>query len=128
MLIFPGTSWLYFAGAIVGFTYGQFWALIPPMTIELFGEKHVGLNYQLLGLAPAAGSVLANVVLASNVYQQHVIPNTTLCCGRSCFNATHAVLSGVAVVGAVSALCLHFRTRSFYKSKHRQGANYDILE
>merc|ERR1712146_190869 len=61
MFLSSGTLWLYFAGAIIGFTYGQFWALVPPMTIELFGERHVGLNYQLLGLAPAAGSVLANV-------------------------------------------------------------------
>ena len=129
MVLFPGTTFLYVAGAIIGFTYGTFWALIPPMTIELFGEKHVGLNYQLLGLAPAAGSVLANVVLASNVYQAHAIAGSTLCCGTSCFETTHIVLSGVALVGIVSSLCVHLRTRSFYQSQHRgRGGDYAELD
>lgn len=120
MAVFPGNGWMYVAGAMVGFTYGTFWALIPPMTIELFGEKHVGLNYQLFGLAPAAGSVLANIVLASNVYESHVIKGTTLCCGRACFQLTHVVLAIMSLCGVCAAVCVHFRTRIFYQQQQEQ--------
>ena len=114
MAVLPSTGWLFVAAAIVGFTYGTFWALIPPMCIELFGAKNVGLNYQMLGLAPAAGSVLASVVLAGSVYQAHTIPGTTLCCGPACFGLTHWVMSGAALLGSLAAVGLYFRTRSWY--------------
>ncbi len=117
MAVLPSTGWLYVASAIVGFTYGTFWALIPPMCIELFGAKNVGLNYQMLGLAPAAGSVLASVVLAGSVYQAHTIPGTTLCCGPACFGLTHWVTSGAALLGALAAVGLYFRTRSWYAGR-----------
>ena len=122
MILFPGNNWLYIAGATIGFAYGTFWSLIPPMTIELFGEKHVGLNYQLLGLAPAAGSVLANVFLAAQVYQMHSIPHSNLCCGPMCFKLTHILLSVSSLLGVIAALCVHFRTRAFYglqEDQHR---------
>ena len=88
LALIPSTGWLFIGCGIVGICYGAFWSLIPPMVIELFGSKNVGSNYQILGLAPAAGSVLASVVLAGNVYESHVMPNSNICCGQICFQLT----------------------------------------
>ena len=84
------------------------------MCIELFGENNIGSNYQILGLAPAAGSVLASVVLSASVYTFHEIPHTHLCCGQVCFQLTHAVTSLFALAGCVVSVGLWYRTKDFY--------------
>jgi MFS family permease len=123
LALVPSTGWLFVGCMIIGVCYGAFWALIPPMCIELFGERNIGSNYQILGLAPAAGSVLASVVLSGTVYDSHLVPNTTYCCGRSCFLLTHVVTSLCAFVGCIAAIGLWYRTRGFYVRLNNEGNN-----
>jgi MFS family permease len=114
LTLIPSTGWLFVGCIIIGICYGAFWALIPPMCIELFGDKNIGTNYQILGLAPAAGSLLASVVLSGNVYKQYLVPNTNYCCGRHCFLLTHAVTSLSALAACVVAVGLWYRTKDIY--------------
>ena len=45
-----------------------FWALNPTMVSELFGSKHFGANYNLLGLAPAISSITFSVGITATLY------------------------------------------------------------
>ena len=90
-------------------------------SLELFGAKNVGSNYQILSLAPAFGSVMASVVLSGAVYESHVMPHTNVCCGTACFRLTHVVTSLAALVGCALATMLWYRTRSFYTRMNGGG-------
>jgi MFS family permease len=122
LALIPSTGWLFVGCIGIGLCYGAFWALIPPMVFELFGSKNIGSHYQILGLAPAAGSVLASVVLSGNVYKSHVMPGSNVCCGAVCFQLTHAVTSLFALLGAMLSVLLWYRTRDFYTKLN--GSNH----
>ena len=50
-LVLPGTSefWRVLAGlCLVGFCYGGYLALMPSLTADYFGSRHIGANYGLL--------------------------------------------------------------------------------
>ena len=53
----------------MGAAYGALWALIPTLTMELFGGTHVAQNYAVLTSTPAVGSVALSAGLAAWVYE-----------------------------------------------------------
>ena len=84
----------------IGICYGGFLSLMAPCTAELFGAKHLGINFGIMfltvGLAAVVGPRLAAVVkLSSNGYSQAFI--------------IAAALNAVGVV--LLAASLHYRKR-----------------
>ena len=68
---------------LCGFAYGGFWALNPTMVSELFGLKHLGANYNLIALAPAASSYSFSVGIAATLYSQNTLDCATkICLGK----------------------------------------------
>ena len=74
------SGYYYFVGLVmtIGLCYGGFLALMAPCTAELFGSKHLGINFGIMfltvGLAAFIGPRLAAVVkAASNDYAQAFI-------------------------------------------------------
>jgi OFA family oxalate/formate antiporter-like MFS transporter len=84
----------------IGICYGGFLSLMAPCTAELFGAKHLGINFGIMfltvGLAAVVGPRLAAVVkISSNGYSQAFI--------------IAAALNAVGVV--LLAASLHYRKR-----------------
>jgi hypothetical protein len=105
----------------MGAAYGALWALIPALTVELFGGTHVAENYAVLTSTPAVGSVALSAGLAAWVYEAAAAAQgagETACKGRSCYQVTLwscAVLSGAA---AAMATAVWLRNRSFYSAAY----------
>lgn len=57
---------LYIASILVGFSFGFFWLMLPAIASDLFGNKHMGVNYNLLTLGPPIGSLLLSDLLAGS--------------------------------------------------------------
>ena len=93
---------------------------------ELFGDASVGTIYSLLQLAPAAASFAVTVGVASTVYAAHTPPHAPPLCaktvgmkdgkcfGAACYRATFITCAALCAFGALLALVLARRMRSFY--------------
>ncbi|KAF0698973.1 Aste57867_10424 [Aphanomyces stellatus] len=84
---------------LTGFAEGCVFGVFPILIRELFGARHFGKNYGLVGLANAVGFPLVLGPLSSSLYRLHLTPGTEKCTGSMCFTPMFvltAVLSGVA--------------------------------
>ena len=124
-----GSSALIFvACCLCGFAYGGFWALNPTMVSELFGNKHFGANYQLLGLAPATASYAMSAGITASLYSAHTdpgCPGAQVCVGTACFLTSFLVMTGFAAFGLLLSLVLSCRTRAWYRT---QLDNYKVAK
>ena len=64
--------YIFFVTAVcaIGFCYGGFLSLIGPVTADVFGQKHLGINLGIMFLTIAIAAFLGPW-LASNIYQTH---------------------------------------------------------
>jgi len=53
---------LYVGAAIIGFNFGGNFALFPAATADLFGNKHVGVNYPYVFLAYGVGGIVGPIL------------------------------------------------------------------
>jgi len=101
----------------MGAAYGALWALIPTLTMELFGGTHVAQNYAVLTSTPAVGSVALSAGLAAWVYEAAAAAQggeTGVCTGRSCYEVTLWSCAALSVVAAAMAAAVWVRNRAFY--------------
>ena len=112
---------------LAGFWYGSFWALIPSMTSELFGNRHVASNYGLIQLAVSSGSLVFSSLIAASVYTVAADDGPTdddgddgteeNCEGFSCYRTTFLAAAATNAVAVVCGLVLH-RINSSLGAKH----------
>ncbi|XP_021733749.1 protein NUCLEAR FUSION DEFECTIVE 4-like [Chenopodium quinoa] len=109
---FPGN--LYIGTILVGICYGAQWSLMPTITAEIFGVKHMGTIFNTIGIASPIGTYFLSVWVIGNIYDRQA-RNSNTCYGVHCFMSSFFILAFVSFLGFLVALTLFFRTRAFYK-------------
>ncbi|CAI9281347.1 unnamed protein product [Lactuca saligna] len=115
---------LYFGSVIVGVCYGAQWSLMPTITSEIFGVKHMGTIFNTIAAANPVGSYIFSVRVIGSIYDKEAREEGGLCFGTHCFMVSFFVFAGVCVFGMFVSLVLFFRTKGFYvllmerRSKH----------
>ncbi|KAH9123103.1 hypothetical protein AeMF1_005832 [Aphanomyces euteiches] len=86
---------------LTGFAEGCIFGLFPVLIRELFGARHFGKNYGLIGLANAVGFPLILGPLSSALYRLHLTPGTEKCFGSSCFMPMFFITATLSVIAFV---------------------------
>ncbi|XP_068663854.1 protein NUCLEAR FUSION DEFECTIVE 4 [Aristolochia californica] len=110
----PGA--LYAGSVLVGVCYGSQWSLMPTITSEIFGLKHMGTIFNTIAIASPIGSYLLSVRVVGYIYDlEAASAGESTCTGKHCFMLSFLIMASVSLLGFVFALLLFFRTRMFYK-------------
>ncbi|KAM0060530.1 putative major facilitator superfamily, MFS transporter superfamily [Helianthus debilis subsp. tardiflorus] len=118
---------LYIGSVIVGVCYGSQWSLMPTITSEIFGVKHMGTIFNIITAANPIGSYIFSVQVIGKIYDKEAQERGGLCHGLHCFMLSYFILAAVCAFGVVFSFVLFLRTRRFYASilqrrlKHLQG-------
>lgn len=114
---------LFIAAVCNGLSYGAFWALIPTLVGDLFGQRAFASTYNAFTIAVSGSSLLLSTELATLVAEAHTPPPQNasmpapLCYGPGCYALTHTVVMTLCGVGVVTASILSVRTRTFYRER-----------
>ena len=108
----PGN--LYAGSILVGICYGSQWSLMPTITSEIFGVRHMGTIFNAIAVASPIGSYVFSVRVIGYIYDREASGDDT-CTGSRCFMMSFLVMAGVAFFGCLVAGFLFFRTRRFYR-------------
>eukprot|EP00250_Pteridium_aquilinum_P001095 c11305_g1_i1 orf=260-2023(+) len=115
-------SLLSLAAAIMGFCFGVQFSVMVPTASELFGLKHFGLIYNFINMSIPLGSLCFSALLAGFLYDWRAGAGN-VCTGRSCYQLTYVVLTGVCVLGLLLSLYLSYRIRPVYKTLYPSQAH-----
>ncbi|XP_057952446.1 protein NUCLEAR FUSION DEFECTIVE 4-like [Malania oleifera] len=110
---FPGN--LYVGSILVGICYGSHWSLMPTITSEIFGVRHMGTIFNTIAAASPVGSYILSVRVIGYLYDREASGSRDSCFGTHCFMLSFFILACVCLFGFLVALTLFFRTRSFYR-------------
>ncbi|GJV38653.1 nuclear fusion defective 4-like protein [Tanacetum coccineum] len=113
LIIGSGGS-LYVGSVIVGVCYGSQWSLMPTITSEIFGVKHMGTIFNTIAAANPLGSYLLSVQVSGRIYDKETQAGGGSCYGVHCFMLSFFVFAAVCGFGVFVSLVLFFRTRGFY--------------
>lgn len=106
---------LYLGPVLVGICYGANWSLMPTITSEVFGVKHMGTIFNTIAAASPLGSYILSVRVVGYIYDREAREEDNSCFGIHCFMLSFLILAGVAFLAFLVGLGLYFRTRRFYK-------------
>ncbi|CAN7021496.1 hypothetical protein IGI04_022557 [Brassica rapa subsp. trilocularis] len=106
---------LYPGSVIVGICYGSQWSLMPTITSELFGVKHMGTIYNTISIASPMGSYIFSVRLIGYIYDKTIIGEGNTCYGPHCFRLSFVIIASVAFLGFLVSCVLVFRTIKLYQ-------------
>ncbi|KAL3528293.1 hypothetical protein ACH5RR_007615 [Cinchona calisaya] len=109
---FPGN--LYIGSVLVGVCYGSQWSLMPTITSEIFGVRHLGTIFNSIAAASPVGSYILSVRVIGYIYDRNATGEDNSCYGKYCFMLSFFILASVSLFGFLVALALFFRTRKFY--------------
>ena len=109
----PGT--LYVGSILVGICYGSQWSLMPTISSELFGVRHVGTIFNTIGIASPVGSYIFSVRVIGYIYDEEAKGEDDSCYGTHCFRLSFMIMASVAFLGFFVAFTLLFRTKRFYQ-------------
>ncbi|KAL5057024.1 hypothetical protein RYX36_028628 [Vicia faba] len=109
---FPGN--FYLGPVLVGICYGTNWSLMPTITSEIFGVKHMGTIFNTIAAASPLGSYILSVKVVGYIYDKEASKDKS-CFGIHCFMLSFLILAGVSFLAFLVSLTLYFRTRRFYK-------------
>ncbi|KAK1422322.1 hypothetical protein QVD17_25358 [Tagetes erecta] len=107
---------LYIGSVIVGVCYGSQWSLMPTITSEIFGVKHMGTIFNTIAAANPIGSYIFSVQVIGKIYDQEAEAKDGSCHGLHCFMLSYFIFAAVCGFGVVVSLVLFLRTRGFYAS------------
>ncbi|PRQ16079.1 putative major facilitator superfamily [Rosa chinensis] len=108
----PGA--LYTGSVLVGVCYGSQWSLMPTITSEIFGVLHMGTIFNAITIASPVGSYIFSVRVIGYIYDKEASEPENTCFGTQCFMLSFLIMAAATLFGALAALALFFRTRSFY--------------
>lgn len=106
---------LYPGSIIVGICYGSQWSLMPTITSELFGIKHMGTIYNTISIASPMGSYIFSVRLIGYIYDHTITGEGNTCYGPHCFRLSFVIIASVAFLGFLVSCVLVFRTKRLYR-------------
>ncbi|XP_027124328.2 protein NUCLEAR FUSION DEFECTIVE 4-like [Coffea eugenioides] len=105
---------LFIGSVLVGVCYGSQWSLMPTITSEIFGVRHLGTIFNTIAVASPIGSYVLSVRVIGYIYDRHAAGEENTCYGKYCFISSFFILASVTLLGFLVALALFFRTRRFY--------------
>jgi len=85
---------------------GAFWCLNPCLVMEMYGSKSFGSLYSVMNVAPAIGSTVFSVGLASYVYGYHEEEGENCCLGQACYQVV------IMMVMVMMMMMVMFNTES----------------
>ncbi|MBA0768854.1 hypothetical protein Gotri_017629 [Gossypium trilobum] len=106
---FPGN--LYIGSVMVGICYGSQWSLMPTITSEIFGVRHMGTIFNTIAIASPIGSYIFSVRTIGYIYDKMATSEDNSCYGTQCFMLSFFIMAAVAFLGFVIAFALFLRTR-----------------
>ncbi|KAG2309009.1 hypothetical protein Bca52824_028757 [Brassica carinata] len=106
---------LYIGSVLIGMAYGSQWSLMPTITSEIFGIRHMGTIYFTISIAGPVGSYLLSVKVIGYFYDKVASKDDNSCFGSQCFRTSFVIMASVALFGSLVASVLLFRTNKFYK-------------
>jgi hypothetical protein len=106
---------LYVGSILVGICYGSQWSLMPAITSEIFGVRHMGTIFNAIGIASPVGSYIFSVRVMGYIYDKEASGEDDSCYGTRCFMLSFLIMASVALLGFLVAVALFFRTRRFYQ-------------
>ncbi|XP_042499359.1 protein NUCLEAR FUSION DEFECTIVE 4-like [Macadamia integrifolia] len=109
----PGA--LYAGSVLVGVCYGSQWSLMPTITSEIFGVRHMGTIFNTISIASPVGSYILSVRVVGYIYDKEASDGGSTCSGAHCFMLSFLIMASVTLLGSVVAFVLFLRTRRFYK-------------
>ncbi len=111
---FPGI--LYMGSILVGICYGSQWALMPTITSDRFGVRHLGTISTTIGVACPVGSYIFSVRVIGYIYDMEAGgEGYSSCFGTHCFMLSFIIMASLALLGSLVAIALFFRTKIFYQ-------------
>ncbi|XWS60631.1 hypothetical protein CRYUN_Cryun07bG0051900 [Craigia yunnanensis] len=110
---FPGN--LYIGSIVVGICYGSQWSLMPTITSEIFGVRHMGTIFNTIAIASPVGSYIFSVRIIGYLYDKVATGEDNSCYGTRCFMLSFFIMASVAFFGFLVAFALFIRTRRFYR-------------
>ncbi|KAK2371315.1 protein NUCLEAR FUSION DEFECTIVE [Trifolium repens] len=119
---FPGN--FYLGPVLVGICYGTNWSLMPTITSEIFGVKHMGTIFNTIAASSPLGSYILSVRVVGYIYDKEANKEDNSCFGIHCFMLSFLILAGVAFLAFLVGLALYFRTQRFYKQVVIRKLNY----
>jgi hypothetical protein len=98
---------IYGPTVLIGFAYGQLWALAPIITAELFGSVHFAVNFGWICCAPAVATFTINLI-AGAMYSAQIPAGgeqggNHKCVGKNCFQQAFLLAAGLAAAAIISA-------------------------
>ncbi|XP_010539949.1 PREDICTED: protein NUCLEAR FUSION DEFECTIVE 4-like [Tarenaya hassleriana] len=106
---------LYIGSVIVGICYGSQWSLMPTITSELFGVRHMGTIFNTISVASPVGSYIFSVRLIGYIYDKTASGTGHVCYGSRCFMLSFVIMASVALFSFLVACLLFYRTRTLYR-------------
>ncbi|KAF5459801.1 hypothetical protein F2P56_019717 [Juglans regia] len=110
---FPGN--LYMGSILVGICYGSQWSLMPTITSEIFGVRHMGTIFNTISIASPVGSYIFSVRVIGYIYDKEASGEDGTCHGTGCFMSSFLIMASVTFFGFLVAVALFFRTKRFYQ-------------
>ncbi|ANM61368.1 Major facilitator superfamily protein [Arabidopsis thaliana] len=107
---------LYAGSVLIGMAYGSQWSLMPTITSEIFGIRHMGTIYFTISIAGPIGSYILSVKVIGYFYDKVASEDDNSCFGSQCFRTSFMIMASVALFGSLVASVLFFRTHKFYKN------------
>lgn len=107
---------LYVGSILVGICYGSQWSLMPTITSEIFGVRHMGTIFNTIAIASPVGSYIFSVRIIGYIYDKEASGEDNSCSGTHCFMLSFFIMASVACFGFLVAIALFFRTRRFYQT------------
>ncbi|KAK9995933.1 hypothetical protein SO802_020619 [Lithocarpus litseifolius] len=106
---------LYIVSILVSLCYGSLWSLMPTITSEIFGVRHLGTIFNAISLACLVGSYIFSVKVIGYIYDTQAAGEDHSCFGTHCFLLSFLIMAFLALLGCLAAIALFFRTRQFYQ-------------
>ncbi|XP_023928019.2 protein NUCLEAR FUSION DEFECTIVE 4 [Quercus suber] len=115
IVIAPGFPRILYAGSIlIGICDGSLWSLIPTITSDIFGVRHMGTIFSAITLASPVGFYIFSVKLIGYIYDKEAGGDDHSCFGTRCFMLSLLIMASLALLGFLLAIALFIRTKRFY--------------
>ncbi len=109
---FPGN--LYVGSILMGICDGSQWSLMPTITSDIFGVRHMGTIFNTFGLGCPIGSYIFSVRVIGYIYDMEAGGEDHSCLGTRCFMISFFIMASLALLGFLFAIALFQRTKGFY--------------
>ena len=108
---------LYVGSILIAICDGSLLALIPTITKDIFGVRHMGTIFHAITIAGPVGCYILSVKLIGYIYDKEAGGDDHSCFGTRCFMSSFIIVASLALLGFLLAITLFFRTKRFYSPR-----------